>query len=161
VMTTDAEHGWQLTGNSSDAYQELLVPAIFAGWAERLVDLAGLAPDDRVLDVACGTGAVTRVAAARVLPTGTVTGTDVNPAMLATARQATGADVAIEWHEADALALPFPDGAFDAVLCQQAMQFIVPRDGAAREIRRVLAGGGRASRCSPRRWDGTRPRPAT
>jgi SAM-dependent methyltransferase len=144
-MATYARRGWQLTGNSADAYEAFMVPAIFAVWAEPLVELAGLRSGDRVLDLACGTGVIARRAVDRVLPAGEVTGVDVNSAMLATARQSAGDDSPIEWREADALELPFPDGSFDAVFCQQGLQFMVPRDGAAREMRRVLGPGGRVA----------------
>lgn len=136
----DLGHGWQLTGSSADAYDELLVPAIFEPWAQSLLDLAHPRPGDRVLDVACGTGAVARAAAARVKPEGTVTGVDVNAGMLATAR---GTDGTVDWRHADAAALPFPDRTFDVVLCQQGLQFMADRQAATRELRRVLAQPGR------------------
>lgn len=79
-----------------------------------LVEQADPQPGERLLDLACGTGVVARVAAPRVLPAGTVTGADVNAGMLATARRAAGGDAAIDWHEADALDLPFRDGSFDS-----------------------------------------------
>jgi ubiquinone/menaquinone biosynthesis C-methylase UbiE len=136
----ELEHGWQLTGTSADAYEQLLVPTIFKPWARGLVDLAEPRPGEHVLDVACGTGAVARAAAPRAGPDGTVIGVDVNAGMLATARST---DAAIEWREADATALPFPDGTFDLVLCQQGLQFMADRTAATRELRRVLAGAGR------------------
>jgi SAM-dependent methyltransferase len=142
MTADDPGHGWQLTGSSADAYDELLVPAIFEPWAQSLVDLADPRPGDHVLDVACGTGAVARAAAPRVRPDGTVTGVDVNAGMLATAR---GTDGTVDWREADATALPFPDGTFDVVLCQQGLQFMAHREAAARELRRVLARPGRVA----------------
>jgi ubiquinone/menaquinone biosynthesis C-methylase UbiE len=144
VVTT--RERWQLEGSSSEAYEELLVPAIFRPWAGPLVDMAELQPGERVLDVACGTGIVARTAADRVGRggPGTVAGIDVNATMLATARASAG-DVPIEWREADAGALPFPDGSFDAVFCQQALQFVAAREEAAGEMHRVLAPGGRAA----------------
>jgi SAM-dependent methyltransferase len=141
MMTAgDLGHGWQLTGTSADAYDELLVPTIFEPWAQSLVDLADARPGDRVLDVACGTGAVARAAAPRVGPDGTVTGVDVNAGMLATAR---GTNGTVDWRQADAVALPFPDGTSDIVLCQQGLQFMADRQAATRELRRVLARPGR------------------
>ena len=133
-------HGWQLTGSSADAYEQLLVPSIFEPWARGLVDLAEPRPGEHVLDAACGTGVVARVAESRVGPDGTVTGVDVNPGMLATAQ---GTDTVIAWRHADVTALPFADGTFDLVLCQQGVQFMADRTAAARELRRVLAGPGR------------------
>lgn len=140
MTTSDLGHGWQLTGSSADAYDELLVPAIFEPWAQSLVDLADPRPGDHVLDVACGTGAVARAAASRVRPDGTVTGVDINAGMLATAR---GTGGAVDWRQADAAALPFPDGTFDIALCQQGLQFMADREAATRELRRVLARPGR------------------
>jgi SAM-dependent methyltransferase len=142
MSARDLEHGWQLTGSSADAYEQLLVPAIFEPWAHGLVDLADPRRGEHVLDAACGTGVVARAAASRVGADGTVTGVDVNAGMLATAR---GSDAAIAWRHADVTALPFPDGTFDVVLCQQGFQFMADRDSAARELRRVLARPGRAA----------------
>jgi ubiquinone/menaquinone biosynthesis C-methylase UbiE len=135
---------WQLDGSAPELYQRYLVPAITAVWASDLVDRAALRPGERVLDVACGTGAVARVAAERVGVTGRVTALDINPGMLAVARllpPALGA--AIEWHEASVLALPFSDAAFDGVLCQLGLQFFPDRTAALREMRRVLVPDGR------------------
>jgi SAM-dependent methyltransferase len=137
------EHGWQLTSSSSDAYETFLVPTIFEPWARALVERVDPRPGQRLLDLACGTGVVARLAAPRVLPAGTVIGVDVNPGMLATARRADGGDQTIEWQEADALDLPFPDASFDAVVCQQALQFVSDRAAMVGEMRRVLAEGGR------------------
>jgi SAM-dependent methyltransferase len=140
VTAPELGHGWQLTGSSADAYEQLLVPSIFGPWAWGLVDLGEPRPGEHVLDAACGTGVVARVAESRVGPDGTVTGVDVNPGMLATAQ---GTDTVIAWRHADVTALPFADGTFDLVLCQQGVQFMADRTAAARELRRVLAGPGR------------------
>jgi ubiquinone/menaquinone biosynthesis C-methylase UbiE len=142
-MTATTKHGWQLSGTSSDAYEEFLVPAIFDRWATSLVERANPQPGEKVLDVACGTGVVARTAAARVGPRGTVTGVDVNPSMLATARRAAPPGTALDWRAADAVDLPFPDAAFDVAFCQQGLQFVADRAAAVREIRRTLAASGR------------------
>jgi ubiquinone/menaquinone biosynthesis C-methylase UbiE len=131
-----------ISGTPGEVYQREMVPAIFARWAPDLIELAGLRPGERVLDVACGTGVVTRLAAARVGPTGKVTGLDINPAMLAAAR-AQAAPPAVEWVEGSALAIPLPDESVDAVLCQQGLQFFPDRAAALREMRRALGPGGR------------------
>jgi ubiquinone/menaquinone biosynthesis C-methylase UbiE len=135
---------WQLDGSAPELYQRYLVPAITALWAADLADQAALRPGERVLDVACGTGVVARGAAERVGSTGRVAALDINPGMLAVARSlqtTTGAP--IEWHEGSVLALPFPDSAFDVVLCQLGLQFFPDRPAALREIRRVLVPAGR------------------
>ena len=109
-----------------------------------LVGYGCAAAGTRVLDVACGTGIVARLAASQVGPTGRVVGLDTNEAMLAVARaqpQPTGAQV--EWQQGDATKLPFPDGEFGTVLCQQGLQYMPDRPAALREMKRVLASGGR------------------
>ena len=77
---------WQLGGNAPEVYDTELVPAIFVHWAPLLVAKAALRTGERVLDVACGTGVVTRLAAAQVGAEGKVVGLDLNPGMLARAK---------------------------------------------------------------------------
>lgn len=125
------------------AYERHFVPAIGAPLARELVRCAALRPGERVLDVACGTGIVARLASREVGATGSVAGLDVNPAMLAVARSAAPTDAAIEWHAADAAAMPLPDASVDAVLCQMGLQFMPDRRAALREMRRLLRRGGR------------------
>jgi ubiquinone/menaquinone biosynthesis C-methylase UbiE len=124
-------------------YERFFVPGIGAPLATDLIRLAALRPGDRVLDVACGTGIVARLASQQVGATGTVTGLDVNPGMLAVARSATPSGPPIEWHEASAEAMPLPDASFDVVLCQMGLQFMPDKHAALREMRRVLVRGGR------------------
>jgi ubiquinone/menaquinone biosynthesis C-methylase UbiE len=132
------------SGNAAENYQRYFVPSIGAPVADDLIAVAGVQPGERVLDVACGTGVVTRRAAERVGPAGTVCGLDVNPAMLAVARVETPPDMSIDWHEASADSLPFADGSFDVVLCQMGLQFFPGQLAALREMHRVLGAGGRA-----------------
>jgi SAM-dependent methyltransferase len=135
---------WQMTGSGPEAYERHLVPAIFAPWANVLLDLARLQPGERVLDAACGTGVVARAATSRVGATGQVTGVDLNPGMLDVARSVSGeAGQSIAWREGNLEALPFADGAFDVVLCQQGLQFCSDKAAAVAELRRVLREGGR------------------
>jgi len=143
-VTSDPET-WQLEGSGPELYERYLVPAVTLPWAEDLVERVGIAHGDRVLDVACGTGVVARVAAARVGDGGQVVGLDVNSGMLDVARATpTVADGAsIEWVEGSALALPFADGEFGVVVCQLGLQFFEDRLAALREMRRVLADAGR------------------
>jgi ubiquinone/menaquinone biosynthesis C-methylase UbiE len=112
----------QISGSPADIYEQHMVPAIFARWAPDLVQAAGVRTGERVLDVACGTGAVTRVLAEQVGPAGKVTGLDITPGMLAAARLAAPSQ-RIEWLEGSAVKMPLPDGTFDAVVCQQGLQF--------------------------------------
>ena len=76
----------QVGGNAAEVYERHLVPAMFAPWAPGIVAAAHVRPAERVLDVACGTGVVTRLAAARVGGAGRVVGLDLHAAMLAVAR---------------------------------------------------------------------------
>jgi len=135
---------WQLEGSAPEMYQRYLVPAITSVWATDLADRAALRSGERVLDVACGTGVLARLAAERVGTGGRVAALDLNPGMLATARSlAPVAGAPIEWHQGSALALPFPDAAFDIVFCQLGLQFFSDRAAALREFRRMLAPTGR------------------
>jgi ubiquinone/menaquinone biosynthesis C-methylase UbiE len=131
-----------LTGAPAEIYERHLVPRCFLPWARDLVDLVGPKPGERALDVACGTGAVTRVVAERVAPEGRVVGFDVNAGMIAVARSLVSAPN-IQWREASVLALPFGDGSFEFVICQQGLQFFPDQPLALRQMRRVLVPGGR------------------
>lgn len=130
-------------GNPPANYERFFVPAIAAPLAADLVRLAALRPGERVLDVACGTGVVARLAAQEVGDSGAVAGLDLNPGMLAVARSATPPGTHIEWHEASAEAMPLPDASFDVVLCQMGLQFMPDKPAALREMWRVLVPGGR------------------
>jgi ubiquinone/menaquinone biosynthesis C-methylase UbiE len=135
---------WQVDGGGAAAYQRYLVPLVTARWAVVLADRAALRPGERILDVACGTGAAARLAAERVGPSGEVTAVDINPEILAMGRSlppVVGAP--IDWRDGSAEGLPLPDGSFDAVLCQLGLQFFPDRLTALREMRRVLSPTGR------------------
>lgn len=133
---------WQrFAGSIAENYSRFLVPAMFEPWGEDLVGLAAPQPGERVLDVACGTGVVTRLAARRAGP-GQVTGLDISPAMLEMARSQP-AEVPVSWQEGSVLELPFADATFDLVLCQQGVQFFPDRAAGLREMARVLVPGGR------------------
>jgi len=133
----------QYGGNAAENYERYFVPAIGTPFATTLLDAAGLHRGERVLDVACGTGVVTRLAAERVGLNGAVAGLDINPSMLAVARSVPSSGAAIEWHEASAESLPLADGSFDVVLSSLGLQFVADKASALRETRRVLAPDGR------------------
>ena len=129
---------------AAQAYHEYMVPAMFDPWAEVLLAHANLQAGEAVLDVACGTGAVTRQAARQVGASGQVSALDLNPAMLEVARSVPVAEgAAVTWVQSSAQNLPFPDGVFDVVLCQHGLPFFPDRAGALAEMRRVLKPGGR------------------
>jgi ubiquinone/menaquinone biosynthesis C-methylase UbiE len=138
----------QVSGNAAEVYERQLVPVMLAPWAPKLIDLAEVQPGMHVLDVACGTGVVTRLAAERVGSTGRVVGLDINTAMLSVARQLGPIGGAtVEWLEASALEIPLPDSSFDVVFCQHGLQQFPDRPTALREMRRVLVPSGRLALC--------------
>jgi SAM-dependent methyltransferase len=112
----------------------------------RIVGRVGVAPDEDVLDVACGTG---NVAIRAAESGGRVTGLDLTPELFDTARRlAAAAGVEVEWVHGDAEALPFDDGSFDVVLSTFGCMFAPRHELAASEIARVLRPGGRIGICS-------------
>jgi ubiquinone/menaquinone biosynthesis C-methylase UbiE len=121
-------------------YEDSIVGPLFRPWGEALLDRAQLEPAMSVLDVACGTGIVARLARRRLGRAARVVGVDVSAPMLEVAREI---EPEIDWREGDAAALPVaPDEQFEGVLCQQGIQFFGDRDAAAAELRRVLTPGG-------------------
>lgn len=138
---------WQVAGSAPEIYERELVPAVFGVWAPILVELAQPRSGDRVVDVACGTGIVARIAAKRVGPTGAVVGVDLNRGMLSVARSVASKDAGsggpLQWQEASADKLPLPDGSFNIAYCQLGLQFFADRAAALREMRRVLGAEGR------------------
>ena len=132
---SDADRG-QIDTGATEVYDSLFVPALFGRFAETVADAAGIASNDRVVDVACGTGALTRAVRSRTA--GRVVGTDINPAMLAVARRH-GGD--IEYMEGDGQELPFSTGEFDVATCQFGIMFFPePAQGLA-ELARVAHRG--------------------
>lgn len=131
--------------SAMQVYDAVLVPRLFAPWGELLVDRLEVAPGESVLDVACGPGSVTRVAANRAGAAGRVVGCDLSPAMLAIAeaKPATEGAAPIEYLEGAADRLPVGDAEFDVVFCQQGLQFFPDRPAALAEMHRALRVGGR------------------
>lgn len=129
-------------GSIPRLYEQLLVPLIFAPYAADLAQRAAAAQPRAVLEVAAGTGVLTRDLA-RVLPAGSdIVATDLNPAMLAHAAEI-GTVRPVSWQQADAMALPFADASFDMVLCQFGVMFFADKPTALAQARRVLRPGGR------------------
>ncbi len=129
------------------AYDDLLVPRIFAPWAEILLDLADVTTSLRVLDVATGSGPVARCAAQRIGLSGHVTATDISASMLdvARAKPPVEGDAAITYIQSSAAPLRVPSASFDLVTCQQSLQFFPDRLAALREMKRALRPGGQVA----------------
>jgi len=126
-----------------EMYERWLVQPLFRPWAEVLLQRVALAAGDGVIDVACGTGIVARLASEQLGAGARVVGVDLSPPMLAVARAVAPA---IDWREGNAGALPVKDGeTFDVAICQQGLQFFPDKPAAVRELRRVLAPGGRVA----------------
>ncbi len=136
MATTDT---FQITPEQAETYEERFVPALFANWVDAVLEAAGVRAGQDLLDVACGTGIVTRHAADAVGPTGHATGLDLNPGMLSVAGRVRPD---VTWRQGDAAALPFDDDSFDVVTCQAGVMFFPDVAAALREMGRVTRPGG-------------------
>jgi ubiquinone/menaquinone biosynthesis C-methylase UbiE len=136
------------TDSIAARYEQYMVPLIFAPYASVLAARIAPRAPARILEVACGTGVVTRALSAALAAA--ITATDLHQAMLDRAA-AVGTHRPVTWRQADAMALPFPDASFDAVVCQFGAMFFPDRPRAFAEARRVLAPGGTYWLSS---WDG-------
>jgi ubiquinone/menaquinone biosynthesis C-methylase UbiE len=126
-----------------EIYERVLVQPLFRPFAEAVLDRLGPAPGGSLIDVACGTGIVARIARKELGPGARIVAIDVAPPMLAVARTV---DASIDWREGNATALPVRDGEVFALLaCHQGLQFFPDKPAAVREMRRVLAPNGRVA----------------
>jgi ubiquinone/menaquinone biosynthesis C-methylase UbiE len=125
------------------SYDEELGPNIFIDYAADLARRAAADHPGRVLEIAAGTGIVTRRLRDALPGAARLVASDLNPPMLEIARRKFAADEQVEFQPADAIALPFADGAFDTLVCQFGVMFFADKDKAYREACRVLAPGGR------------------
>ena len=140
------------TGTAAENYQRDFVPAIAIPVSRELLRVADLQPGERVLDVACGTGLITRLASERVGADGAVMGIDIAPDMIGVAKRVPAPDgAAIQWRVADAAALPIADASVDVVLCQMGLMFMENRAAAIAEMARVLVPSGRVAVNTPGR----------
>jgi ubiquinone/menaquinone biosynthesis C-methylase UbiE len=113
---------------------------------ETYLTLLDITAGERVLDVGCGSGAVTRDIARRVGERGLAVGLDPSPELLAVARglaEGAGLGDRAEFREGNALRLPFPDGSFDVVVCATVLSHVPEGEAAIPELARVLRPGGR------------------
>jgi ubiquinone/menaquinone biosynthesis C-methylase UbiE len=132
----------QFVGSIPEIYDRCLGPVLFEPYAADLVSRLKVGPAARVLELACGTGIVTRRLRDRLASGATLVATDLNEPMLAFAARKFRPGERVEWRQADACALPFPDGSVDAVVCQFGFMFVPDKPLAMREARRVLRPGG-------------------
>lgn len=135
---------FRLTVAAARKYQDHSVPAMFGPLAKATVARLDLPRDGSILDVACGTGALTREIAKALPGTGQIVGTDLNQTMIDVARDL-GSDThhQLSWVASDVTNLPFDDAVFDMACVQQGLQFFPDKPAALTEIRRVLKPGGR------------------
>jgi len=132
----------KFTGYIPDVYENYFVPLLFAPYAEDLARRVVATHPEHVLEIAAGTGVVTRELDATLPDTTSLMATDLNQAMLDKATVATRSRRAIQWRQADAMQLPFPDESFNAVVCQFGVMFFPDKAKAFAEARRVLRPGG-------------------
>ncbi|MEM8860188.1 MAG: methyltransferase domain-containing protein [Chloroflexota bacterium] len=130
----------QVTSSAAEIYEEFYLPALFRQWTGSIIDAAGIAVKHNVLDIACGTGVLARDILPVVGRGGGVTGLDINPGMLAVARNQ---EPNINWVEHKAEQLPFEDNQFEAVVSQFGMMFFEDRHAVVAEMARVLRPGQR------------------
>jgi len=138
-MTEDIDKVF--AGSIPRLYEDYFVPLIFAPYAADLADRVAARNPARVLEIAAGTGVVTRALAAQLPAATGIVATDINPEMIATAKQV-GTSRPVQWQQADAMQLPFADGEFDVVVCQFGVMFFPDKGHAFAEARRVLRPGG-------------------
>lgn len=128
----------RFAGSIPAAYDRYLGPILFQPYAEDLAARLKVDADSSVLELACGTGILTRLLRSSLPATVRLVATDLNEGMIQNAAGKFAQDEAVEWQQADACCLPFGDRTFDAVVCQFGIMFVPDKALAAREARRVL-----------------------
>jgi len=124
----------EITDDLVRTHEQYLVPAVYAQWAGRVVDIAEIELGQHILDVACGTGSLARAAQLETGLAGKVVGLDLSEKMLESARRYSRL---VDWQLGDAAAMPFERNRFDRVLCQFSLMFIANRVATIREMLRV------------------------
>src|SRR5688572_19334555 len=133
----------QFTGHIPEFYDRHLGPVLFEPYAfDMATRVAAVAPNGPVLEIACGSGILTRHLRAKLLTTAQIVATDLNQPMLDIAQKKEGISEDVEWKQADASSLPFSDRCFAAVVNQFGMMFVPDKNQAVREAERVLKDGG-------------------
>lgn len=138
-MTAPADRSF--AGSIPQTYEQHLVPLLFEPYAIDLVSRVALRRPTRVLELAAGTGVVTRHMSRTLSPSTRIVATDLNQAMLDVAAKVRTSRT-VEWQQADAMRLPFEDGSFDLVVCQFGAMFFPDKPRAFAEAARVLRRGG-------------------
>ena len=139
ITLNQHSESWQLSPSAAEIYERNLVPVLFKHWASDLTKRVALKPGMRILDAACGTGIVARLAAQQVGDLGQVTGVDLSKDMLTVAhRQALATGLNIHWLNSDVVRLALASASFDVVFCQQSLQFFQNKLCALKELHRVL-----------------------
>ncbi len=141
-MSSPSASNAQFVGSIPELYDRHLGPVFFEPYAADLCARLAPAPAMKVLEIACGTGIVTRRLLGRLSADAVLVATDLNEPMLAHAKAGTTADARVTWQAADAQNLPFSDHHFDAIVCQFGVMFVPDKALAFREMRRVLVPGG-------------------
>jgi len=140
-MSSGHESDMVFGGSVPELYDRHLVPLIFEPYAEDIVARLNRLDISSVLEVAAGSGVVTRAMADGLAPSVAITATDLNQPMIDHAQSA-GTSRSVSWQAADVMDLPFEDAAFDAVVCQFGVMFFPDRPAAFTEVARVLRPGG-------------------
>jgi ubiquinone/menaquinone biosynthesis C-methylase UbiE len=128
-------------GAIPENYDRYLGPVLFQPFADDIAARLKEAQPASILEIACGSGILTRRLRDSLAKT-QIVATDLNPGMIAYAQREFSPTENVEWREADAAALPFSDGSFDAVVCQFGLMFVPEKELAMREAYRVLKPGG-------------------
>jgi ubiquinone/menaquinone biosynthesis C-methylase UbiE len=129
----------QISEDAAKIYETVYLPALFDEWCPLVVEAANIQTGHRVIDVACGTGALAITVSERIGPKGTTVGIDINEGMLSIARSK---PCSVEWIKSPAEALPFEDDSFDCVVSQFGLMYFENQGNAIREMIRVLKPGG-------------------
>jgi len=129
-------------GSVPERYDSALVPLIFEDYARDLAGRVHVPEGGRVLELACGTGVVTRHLRSLLPPSVNLVATDVNPDMMAVAERSLAGRAGVEFRLQDATNLDLADAAFDAVVCQFGVMFFPDKDRAYAEAARVLKSNG-------------------